>query len=161
MALAISLGRIHLPMSDIKTPYGVIHYGGVCKDDYANIVLYDQPPKGGSPVKLQAPAMRAFKAAQKRYAKATGWSDERIKREGGRVIALTGSWRSCAYQAQLYASDHNRYANPNVTAHCRGLAIDVSTSAPNQTKIRAALKAEGWKQVRSDEPWHYSYFIEV
>jgi hypothetical protein len=39
------------------------------------------------------------------------------------------------------------------------LAIDVSTAAPNQALMRAALKAEGWHQARPDEPWHYSYFI--
>ena len=147
-------------MSDYKTPYGVIHYGGTCIDDYANMRIYDQPPKGGSPVKLQAPAMRAFKAAERRYAKASGWSERRIKEQGGRPIPLTGSWRSCALQAALYAKDRNRYASPTGTAHTRGLAIDVSTAAPNQEKMRRALKAEGWKQARADEPWHYSYWIE-
>jgi len=138
-------------MTDAKTPYGVIHYGGACKDNYPNIRLYDQPPAGGSPVKLQAAAMRAFKAAEVRYGKRTGrkW----------RAIPLTGSWRSCAYQAELYRRDSKRYASPSGTLHTRGLAIDVSTSAPNQAFMRAALKAEGWKQARSDEPWHYSYWI--
>ena len=138
-------------MTDTKTPYGVIHSGGVCKDNYLNIKLYDQPPAGGSPVKLQGPALRAFKAAEVRYGKRTGrkW----------RAIPLTGSWRSCVYQASLYAKDRRRYASPDGTLHTRGLAIDVSTSAPNQSLMRAALKAEGWVQARSDEMWHYSYFI--
>jgi hypothetical protein len=140
-------------MTDARTPYGVIHYGGVCKDDYPNIELYDQPPKGGSPVKLQAAAIRAFKAAERRYGKRTR------PKIGWRAIPLTGSWRSCAYQAELYRSDPNRYASPNGTLHTRGLAVDVSTSAPNQAIIRAALKAEGWHQARPDEPWHYSYFV--
>jgi len=138
-------------VTDTRTPYGVIHSGGICKDNYPNIRLYDQPPVGGSPVKLQAAAMRAFKAAEVRYGKRTGrkW----------RAIPLTGSWRSCAYQAELYRKDRNRYASPTGTMHTRGLAIDVSTSAPNQALIRAALKAEGWHQARSDEPWHYSFFL--
>jgi hypothetical protein len=138
-------------MTDTRTPYGVIHSGGACVDDYANLRLYDQPPAGGSPVKLQGPAMRAFKAAEVRYGKRTGrkW----------RAIPLTGSWRSCAYQAELYRKDSKRYASPNGTLHTRGLAIDVSTAAPNQVMIRAALKAEGWVQARSDEPWHYAFVI--
>ena len=149
-------------MTDMKTPNGAIHYGGQCKDDYPNIRLYDQPPAGGSPIKLQGPALRAFKAAEIRYAKRSGWSAARIKRVGGRPIALTGSWRSCAYQASLYAKDSRRYASPNVGVHTRGLAIDVSTAQPNQAVIRACLKAEGWVQVRpDDEPWHYSYFVEA
>jgi hypothetical protein len=148
-------------MTDTKTPYGVIHYGGACRDDYGNLVIYDQPPKGGSPVKLQAPAMRAFKAAERRYARACGWSEARIKREGGRPIPLSGSWRSCAYQRELYESDRNRYASPDGTMHTRGLAVDVSTGAPNQDKIRRALKNEGWHQARSDEPWHYSFSVSA
>jgi hypothetical protein len=148
-------------MTDYKTPTGVLHYGGVCEDDYPNIRIYDQPPKGGSPVKLQASALRAFQNAEKDYARACGWSDKRIKREGGRPIPLTGSWRSCAYQAELYRKDSHRYASPNGTGHTRGMCIDVSTLAPNQEKIRRALVKNGWKQARSDEPWHYSYFIGV
>jgi len=150
------------PMMDTRTPYGIVHWGGACKDDYANIRLYDQPPAGGSPVKLQGPALRAFKAAEVRYAKRTGWSAKRIERDGGRPIALTGSWRSCAYQTQLYRSDSKRYASPNVTLHCRGLAVDVSTAQPNQAIISGCLKAEGWVQVRpDDEPWHYSYVVKA
>ncbi len=146
-------------MTDTRTPYGVVHSGGTCKDDYPNLRVYDQPPAGGSPVKLQAPALRAFKAAERRYAKASGWSPERIKKQGGRPIPLTGSWRSCAFQAECYKKDSKRYASPDGTLHTRGLAIDVSTSAPNQDKMRAALKAEGWVQARSDEMWHYAYII--
>lgn len=143
-------------MTDARTPYGVIHFGGACRDDYPTIRLYDQPPRGGAPVKLQRPALRALRAAETRYGKRTG------RPNGWRAIALTGSWRSCAYQRQLYARDPRRYAHPNATAHTRGLAIDVSTAQPNQAIIRACLRAEGWRQVRpDDEPWHYSYWIET
>jgi len=113
--------------------------------------LYDQPPPGGSPVKLQGPAMRAFKAAEVRYGKRTGrmW----------RAIPLTGSWRSCSLQTQLYRSNTTRYANPDGSLHCRGLAIDVSTASPNQAIIVACLKAEGWHRFSPDrEPWHHSFF---
>jgi hypothetical protein len=30
-------------MTNKKTEYGTIHYGGPCKDDYGNIEIYDQP----------------------------------------------------------------------------------------------------------------------
>lgn len=141
-------------MSRIKTPYGGIYYGGSCYDDYATIETYDQEISD-RPVKLQGPAMRAFKAAERRYGKRrkTGW----------RAIPLTGSWRSCEYQADLYASDPDRYASPDKTGHTRGLAIDVRNDLGLIAKfrIRRALRAEGWKQARSDEPWHHSYWISV
>ena len=146
-------------MTDRRTPYGVVHYGA-CRDDWPNLRLYDQPPAGGSPVKLQASALRAFRAAERRYAKLTGWSAQRIKRTGGRAIRLTGSWRSRAYQAQLYRRDPRRYAPPCSGLHPDGLAVDVSQDQPNLGKIDRVLKAEGWVQVRpSDEPWHYSYIV--
>ena len=129
----------------IKTEFGPIHYAGVCKDDYQNIVLWHT--NGGQTVKLQRPAMDSFKEAS---AKVKG-------------IPLSGSWRSCAYQAELYASDSSRYASPNGTGHTRGLAIDVSTALPAR-KLRAihkALMARGWHQARSDEAWHYSFGVDV
>jgi hypothetical protein len=136
-------------MTDYDTEHGTIHYGGPCKDDYPNIQLYQQRKADGPVVKLQGPAMRAFKAAEVRV---------------GREIPLTGSWRSCANQAQLYASDPQRYADPAITAHTRGLAIDVSTAIGllMKMKVKRALKAEGWKQVRpDDEPWHWSFKVCV
>jgi hypothetical protein len=143
-------------VTDYKTPTGVIHYGGPCRDDYPNIRIYDQPPKGGSPVKLQAAALRAFQRAERDYGKAT-------KRPAGwRAIGLTGSWRSCAYQAELYRRDSKRYANPAVTGHTRGIAIDVSTSQPNQDIIARCLRRNGWTQTRpDDESWHWSYGVTV
>jgi LAS superfamily LD-carboxypeptidase LdcB len=129
-----------------KTPTGVIFYGGPCKDDYANMRIYDQPPKGGSPIKLQGPALRSLKDAEKKL---------------GKPIYLTGSWRSCAYQRELYTRDPKRYAHPDGTFHTRGLAIDVSQSQSKTklARIHSLLTKRGWKQARSDEPWHYSYWI--
>lgn len=146
-------------MTDYQTPTGVIHYGGACKDDYPNIELYDQPPKGGSPVKLQAAALRAFRNAEQDFAPRY-WSKKR--RAEGRPIVLTGSWRSCAYQAELYDRDSSRYADPDVTGHTRGIAIDVSTAQPRQGRIKRVLKKNGWTQTRpDDEPWHWSYGVTV
>lgn len=139
-------------MTDTKTPYGVVHWGGSCKDDYPNIKLYDQPPPGGAPVKLQAPALRAFRAAERRYG--------RFRPKKWRAIKLSGSWRSCAYQASLYAKDSHRYANPATSLHCRGLAIDVINPVP--AGVHRALTYIGWVQARpDDEPWHYSWGVKA
>jgi hypothetical protein len=147
---------------NVRTPTGIIHYGGSCVDNYPNVEIYDQPPAGGSPVKLQRPALRAFRKAEREYAKLSGWSPGRIRRVGGRPIVLTGSWRSCAYQRELYNRDSSRYAHPDVTGHCRGIAIDVSTAQLNQTLIARALYRSGWRRVRpDDEPWHWSYGVTV
>ena len=135
-------------MTDKKTVYGTIHYGGPCKDDYGNIVVYDQPKLGGQVVRLQRPAMRSFKAAEERC---------------GRPIPLTGSQRSCAFQAACHAEDPSRFADPDTSGHPRGLCIDVSTAISwlRKRKIKRALTHEGWFQARSDEPWHWSYGISV
>ncbi len=142
----------------IVTQYGFIRYGGLCRDDYRSLVVYDQGG-GNTILELQRPAMEAFWAAEVRYAKRCGWTAARIKRNGGRgrpIKVLPGTNRTCATQARLYYSDPNRYARPEITGHTRGLAIDVDQSQPSLDKINAALRAEGWTQARSDEPWHYS-----
>ncbi len=131
----------------LDTKYGPIHaVTGPCRDSYQNIVLW-HVPNSGQTVKLQKPAMDSFRAAS-------------LKCKG---IPLTGSWRSCAYQTELYASDSNRYAAPNGTGHTRGLCIDVSTALPAR-KLRAihkALTAHDWHQARADEPWHWSMGVTV
>ena len=152
-------------MGEYQTPYGRIFYDDdFCQDNYPNIVLYHQPPAGSKTVKLQAAAIRAFKNAEDRI------QSRRIRNLNSpredpkfRPIELTGSWRSCAYQAELYASDPNRYAPPNRTGHTRGLAIDVSQaqSARRLRKIRRALEAEGWHYARTDEPWHASFYLSL
>lgn len=129
--------------------WGEIICGGPCKDDYARIFIYHQVP-GERYVKLQGAAIRSFQAAEEAL---------------GFKILLTGSgWRSCALQTSLYRSDTSRYANPKSTGHTRGLAIDVSTaqSATKQAAIKKALLARHWHQSRPvDEPWHYSFGIQV
>lgn len=149
----------------IKTPYGVITYGGPCRDNQKNLVRYDAEPKGtGLILVLQGPAMRAFKAAQVRYAKRSGWTAARIKKnpDGRPIIVLPGTNRTCATQAALYASDRNRYAPPQYTGHTRGLAIDISQAQGNLSTIYSCLAQEGWKKSRpTDEPWHMSYFVSI
>jgi len=133
-------------MAMLQTKYGPIHdVSGPCKDNYTNIKLFHTG--NGQTVKLQAPALISYQEAAKKV----------------KGIPLTGSWRSCKYQTELYASDSSRYANPAGTGHTRGLCIDVSTaqSAYKLTRIHRALLARDWHQARSDEPWHYSFHVSL
>jgi hypothetical protein len=146
-----------------RTPYGRIFYGGPCRDDYRNLVTYDQGG-GQAVIVLQRAAMRALWAAQVRFAKRSGWSDARLARnpKGRPIRILPGSHRTCEQQAALYRQDPRRFARPEITGHTRGLAIDVDQSQPRLDVIRRCLIREGWRQVRpDDEPWHYSYFVEI
>lgn len=140
---------------EIQTPTGGIRYGGPCRDDYPNMVTYDQGG-GNTILTLQHPAMTAFKRAEARYGKRRP-----SKRRDIRV--LPGTNRTCATQERLYHEDSSRYAKPEITGHPRGLAIDVDQSQGwlALRRIRRALLAEGWVQVRPDELWHYSYFIAI
>lgn len=129
-------------------PWGQIRCGGPCKDDYDRIEIYHQVP-GQRYVKLQKAALESFKAAE---------------RAVGAKIYLTGSWRSCATQAALYATDQSRFAAPSATAHCRGLAIDVdmNQSARKREQIHKALRWRDWHQSRpDDEPWHWSMGVKT
>ncbi len=124
--------------------WGEIRCGGPCKDNYARIVI-ERP--GGQYVKLQRAALASYLAARSHL---------------GHGILLTGSWRSCALQTSLHDKDPARYADPRTSAHCRGLAVDVSTDQAHLADIHAALVARQWYQARpADEPWHYSFGIEV
>lgn len=150
-------------MTDTKTPYGTIHWGGDCRDDYPNFVTYDTGG-GNTVITLQRPAMRALWAAQVRYAKRVGWSEKRLEENprGRPIQMLVGTNRTCATQWRLYREDSKRYAHPNTTLHTRGLALDVSQAQPNLEIIYRALASEGWKRVRpDDEPWHWSYWISA
>lgn len=140
----------------IKTPNGIIRYGGPCCDTYPNMETYDQGG-GHTILVLQRPAMKAFKAAEVRYGK-------RTKRPSGQrdILVSVGTNRTCATQTALYRKDSRRYADPRITGHTRGLAIDLRTDQPNFELIRSLLRLEGWKQTRpEDEPWHMSYFVTI
>lgn len=159
----------------IKTPNGIIHYGGPCRDDYPNMERVDMlPEQGGNLILvLQRPVMRALLAAQVRYAKKSGWSQERIERNtvrigakkvpiGRPIIILAGTNRTCATQTALYRKDPNRYAAPQITGHTRGLAIDRSNAQPNLADVDQCLKLEGWTRTRpDDEPWHWTYGVTI
>jgi len=161
----------------LKTDYGSIYYGGPCRDDYVNLVVYDQPPEGGTPIILQLPAMRSFREAENRLAVLVPRSSRIQRRSGGTrfiPIILTGSHRSCDQQTRLYASDSKRFASPSKTFHPRGLAVDISTllkairvrdrATGDWTNLfelsRRVLRNHGWEQSRpTDEPWHASFGV--
>lgn len=147
-------------MTTYDTPNGRIFAGGLaggpCRDDYDNIEIYDQPGlPGHAPVELQRPAMKAFKEAERRWARLT-----RPWRRGSKIRPIElipGTTRSCAYQAELYRRDPARYAPPEVGLHPRRLAIDVRSRSRILKRI---LRRLGWRQARpSDEPWHWSYWL--
>lgn len=133
------------------TTWGVVRCGGPCRDDYARINVYVQDAQHF--VKLQQAALDSFQAAE-----------VSVRAQGfGRHIILTGSWRACSTQRALFHDDPNRYADPDVTAHTRGLGIDVNQdqSPEKLAAIHKALTNRGWHQARPDEPWHYSFGLQV
>lgn len=142
---------------DFNTRYGVVtarNPGRV--ETPPNVKTYVQT--GSRYVRLQAPALRAFKAAEQRI------TPRRMRRKGKtRYILLTGvGGRSYSTQAALYNSDANvggRYANPDGSLHVEYLAVDVDQSQGylRLRAIRKALETEGWHYAVSGEPWHASY----
>lgn len=128
-----------------KTRYGTVFHSERCKDDWSNIREVTLGP--GATYKLQRPAIKSLRAVASDLG--GPWS--------AKPVRVTGTWRSCEYQASLYAKDSSRYANPNSTLHTQGLAIDVHTGYLN-AKVRDSLLKHGWHQSRPvDEPWHFSF----
>jgi hypothetical protein len=115
---------------------------GPCVDNYPNMVIRHNA--GGQIFRMQEPAAEAYAEAE---------------RLNGRPIRITGeAWRSCSQQSALYHSDPGRFANPDTSRHCRGLAMDVYNDSVNlNTKSRAALISVGFSFPVSGEPWHASY----
>ncbi len=115
---------------------------GPCKDDYPNMVIRHN--RGGQLFKMQEPAALAYADAENIY---------------GHPIRITGeAWRSCEQQTALYRSDPGRFANPDGSHHCRGLAMDVYNDATNlNSRSRAALIEVGFAFPVSGEPWHASF----
>ena len=108
--------------------------------------------------------MRAWKAAQVRYAKRSDWTAARLKKnpDGKPILCVAGTNRTCATQAALYRGDPGRYADPRYTGHTRGLAADVHQEQGELATIYQCLAAEGWNRARpSDEPWHWSFHVTI
>ncbi|MGH2595789.1 MAG: hypothetical protein ACRDH7_07475 [Actinomycetota bacterium] len=127
----------------VNQPFGpIFHTTGPCKDNYPNIVVDHNA--AGQLVKLQRCSMLAYHEAE---------------RLNGKPITITGEgWRSCSQQSALYHSDPGRFANPDDSRHCRGLAIDVTNTPANlTTKAKASLESVGFCQGVSGEPWHFAF----
>lgn len=141
--------RVHTPFGDIFPTIGP------CKD-YPNLATFQNA--AGQVMTLQEPAMRSFLAAERLNGRKLPWKKHRTPR----AIQVTGTTRSCALQTQLQNSDPGRFADPDSSAHPRGLAIDVTNYPRNLTRrARRALTRTGWRQARpDDEPWHFSYWEE-
>lgn len=142
----------------VKTKFGPAHRSSTCRDNWPNIVTVKVC---GQQLHMQRCAIRAYREACRVFARNTGWSDARIKKTGGRPILLTGSWRSCALQTELHDRDPSRFASPDGSLHPQGLAIDVSTAAPDFDKAHRALAVVGWRRARADEPWHHSWGFDA
>lgn len=149
-------------MATYQTKYGPIYYDQSGNDHRPNIVDFvPKFPKRHSAVKFQEAAFEAFQEAERRYgryfAKKNGWVWNRL----ARAIPVSGTWRSFNYQLDLYRQDPSRYAIPWVSGHVQAVAVDVDTTNPDFEKQREILRGVGWEQVRADEPWHWSWGVNV
>lgn len=135
--------------------WGSIRCGGRCKDDYARIVIHRQGDATHY-VKLQRAAVESLSAVERIL-------DDKGFHQHPYVYVTGHGWRACSDQDALYRSDSKRFADPDVTAHTRGLAIDVDMNQDTDKLkvIHRELMARHWFQARADEPWHYSFGIQV
>ncbi len=138
---------------DFNTPYGTV--------TARNPGRFVAPPnlqtykRDVGDVVLQGPALRSFKEAEKAA------TPRRIRKKGKVLpILLTGvGYRSYDVQRALYASDDQRYADPDCSLHCEGLAVDVhmGQSVLRRARIAYHLKKRGWHYAVDGEPWHASF----
>lgn len=147
-----------MALESVTTKFGkVFRLVGGCKDDYGNIItsVYYRKPSGlirrrrrVQSITMQRPAIEALRVVEAHL---------------GKEVVVTGSARSCAYQAALYAKDPNRYAKPSVGLHCQALAIDVNSdwraalTDREEALFVKLMHQVGFTQARADEPWHWSY----
>lgn len=133
-----------------RTRYGTVLKADGCRDDYPNIkTVTIGSGRRAETYTLQAPAIRSLRVVAARLG--GPWRP--------RAVKVTGTIRSCEYQAQLYAQDSSRYAHPASTLHTHGLAIDVDTNFLRaHPEVKRMLLNHGWNQSRPvDEPWHFSF----
>lgn len=91
---------------------------------------------------------------------------ERVFDAVGYTIPNVGSYRSFGEQAaarargEVMSDGAPRFADPNKSLHVVGLAIDLRADYAARPMVQAAMRAEGWQQVRpAAEPWHWSYLV--
>lgn len=153
--LADAVGDRRSTSSGLSTPFGTI---GATRTAPADLV----PIPGHPSFKLRAAPAAAWAQFEQVY---------------GRPIEMTGSYRSYAEQAKQYASNPNRFAPPDSSAHVRGEAVDIDLGRsgvsnpvkgdPTYDRMRAAASATGWcfsalersaGSSKMVEPWHVSFF---
>jgi hypothetical protein len=138
----------------VHTEFGDLYLGtGPCKDNYPNIITVQTA--AGQMLTLQAPAARAFLQAERLNGRKLPWREHRKPKP----IAITGvGRRTCASQQAYYDSDHERYAPPSSSRHCRARAVDIFNTARNLTRrARRCLIKVGFSFPVSGEPWHACY----
>ncbi len=138
---------------DFKTPYGTVtaRFPGRFTAP-PNLQVYKRDV---GDVELQGPALRSFKEAE-------AAASPRAMRRKGKVlpILITGvGYRSYQSQAVYYASDNQRYADPDCSLHCEALAVDIDMgqSVARRARIAYHLKKRGWHYAVGGEPWHASF----
>jgi hypothetical protein len=114
--------------------------------------------KSAGDVRLQGPALRAFREAELRS------TPKRLRKKGLITpIILTGvGYRSYALQSSLYYGPDNvggRYADPDGSLHCEAIAVDTNNGLNpfRKAAVKKALVAEGFHFPISGEPWHASF----
>ena len=147
--MTTEIGRVPTPFGDI------FPHVSPCKDDFPNIVTDHNA--AGQIVKLQEPAMRAYHEAERLNGRKLPWHKHRTPKP----IRITGiGFRSCADQTDLYvhSSPPGRFAPPDSSRHCNGLAIDVYNDTTNlNTRTKRCLIKVGFSFPVSGEPWHACY----
>lgn len=144
---------------DFKTPYGVVTARNPGRVEAPpNLRTYARPE---GDVILQGPALRSFKEAE------IAATPRRMRKKGKVLpILLTGhGFRDYAYQKDLFLHHNDppgRYADPDGSLHCEGLAVDISMDQGviRRAKIAWHLKKRGWFYPISGEPWHASFRLE-
>lgn len=139
---------------DFKTPYGTVTARNPGRYTAPpNLREYTQP--NGNRVVLQGPALRSFKDAE------IAATPRRLRRKNRILpILITGvGYRSYELQRSLYSREPGRFANPDGSLHCEGLAIDIDMRQSTFRRARIAyhLKKRGWHYGVLGEPWHTSF----
>jgi hypothetical protein len=137
------------------SPYGTVKmsYPGP-RNRYGNVQRYNQST--GNYIELQGPALRALKEAEERS------TPKRLLRKGRiEPIRVTGhGGRDYAYQAELYAREPGRFADPDSSQHVEFLACDFNIPwyrPIRWVQVRRALKSVGFIFTVSGELWHGSF----
>lgn len=148
------------------TPTGPVAYsndpGEARAISYSDRIITSAPRRSyrHSDVKMQRPAVEAWREAERLLGRRLGSGPWRLRR--ARAIPTTGTWRSYDLQLDLWLGDSNRYAAPWVSGHVQGIAADVRTDFRYFALAVECLESVGWQRVRpDDEPWHVTWGVKT